>query len=109
MSPFRILILSSVRPSRAWRMANRITREVPGAEICGIVQRPVQQLPLDRKSTRLNSSHGSISYAVFCLQKNNTARFGTRLGCSEAGGGAATFGRHAKMADSCAAELAQAR
>src|SRR5207245_8371805 len=23
----------------------------------------------DRKSTRLNSSHGSISYAVFCLQK----------------------------------------
>src|SRR3989338_8849714 len=24
----------------------------------------------DRKSTRLNSSHSSISYAVFCLQKN---------------------------------------
>src|SRR5438128_8121585 len=24
----------------------------------------------DRKSTRLNSSHGSISYAVFCLKKN---------------------------------------
>src|SRR5207245_3642816 len=26
---------------------------------------------LDRKSTRLNSSHGSISYAVFCLKKKN--------------------------------------
>src|SRR5690348_17966377 len=26
----------------------------------------------DRKSTRLNSSHPSISYAVFCLQKKNT-------------------------------------
>src|SRR3989337_3330447 len=26
----------------------------------------------DRKSTRLNSSHGSISYAAFCLQKNKT-------------------------------------
>src|SRR5690348_17702515 len=25
--------------------------------------------PLDRKSTRLNSSHPSISYAVFCLKK----------------------------------------
>src|SRR2546429_6002748 len=25
----------------------------------------------DRKSTRLNSSHGYISYAVFCLKKNN--------------------------------------
>src|SRR4051812_49740284 len=26
-------------------------------------------IPLDRKSTRLNSSHMSISYAVFCLKK----------------------------------------
>src|SRR5258707_8703012 len=26
---------------------------------------------LDRKSTRLNSSHANISYAVFCLKKNN--------------------------------------
>src|SRR3712207_8529557 len=26
-------------------------------------------LPLDRKSTRLNSSHANISYAVFCLKK----------------------------------------
>src|SRR2546430_11558824 len=26
---------------------------------------------LDRKSTRLNSSHSQISYAVFCLQKKN--------------------------------------
>src|SRR3712207_8800975 len=26
----------------------------------------------DRKSTRLNSSHANISYAVFCLKKNNT-------------------------------------
>src|SRR3712207_7183617 len=31
---------------------------------------------LDRKSTRLNSSHANISYAVFCLKKkkNNTIR-----------------------------------
>src|SRR2546430_12666203 len=28
----------------------------------------------DRKSTRLNSSHSQISYAVFCLKKNNTPR-----------------------------------
>src|SRR2546429_4780798 len=27
--------------------------------------------PTDRKSTRLNSSHGYISYAVFCLKKKN--------------------------------------
>src|SRR2546429_5160569 len=28
-----------------------------------------QWTPIDRKSTRLNSSHGYISYAVFCLKK----------------------------------------
>src|SRR2546430_3056381 len=28
-------------------------------------------LALDRKSTRLNSSHSQISYAVFCLKKKN--------------------------------------
>src|SRR5205809_3090191 len=28
----------------------------------------------DRKSTRLNSSHGYISYAVFCLKKKNNQR-----------------------------------
>src|SRR5699024_12157345 len=30
----------------------------------------------DRKSTRLNSSHVSISYAVFCLNKNKSDRMG---------------------------------
>src|SRR3712207_8585357 len=34
---------------------------------------------LDRKSTRLNSSHANISYAVFCLKKKKvTTRFRTR-------------------------------
>src|SRR5699024_11929814 len=32
---------------------------------------PIILLLLDRKSTRLNSSHVSISYAVFCLKKKN--------------------------------------
>src|SRR5438876_1555280 len=31
--------------------------------------RPANSRELDRKSTRLNSSHPSISYAVFCLKK----------------------------------------
>src|SRR5258707_2738415 len=30
---------------------------------------PKIAMPLDRKSTRLNSSHANISYAVFCLKK----------------------------------------
>src|SRR5699024_11367820 len=32
----------------------------------------ITTLKIDRKSTRLNSSHISISYAVFCLKKKNT-------------------------------------
>src|SRR2546422_7688590 len=35
---------------------------------------------LDRKSTRLNSSHGYISYAVFCLKKKkNTSKTWTTV------------------------------
>src|SRR5207249_5453324 len=36
--------------------------------------RAAQTLLLDRKSTRLNSSHVSISYAVFCLKKKKTKK-----------------------------------
>src|SRR2546429_5666565 len=32
---------------------------------------PERCIHVDRKSTRLNSSHGYISYAVFCLKKKN--------------------------------------
>src|SRR3712207_8628853 len=34
-------------------------------------ERGVQLAVQDRKSTRLNSSHANISYAVFCLKKKN--------------------------------------
>src|SRR2546430_3862913 len=33
-----------------------------------------QSSTIDRKSTRLNSSHSQISYAVFCLKKKNPCR-----------------------------------
>src|SRR5690606_41872307 len=36
----------------------------------------------DRKSTRLNSSHVKISYAVFCLKKKNQAHEGEEFGIS---------------------------
>src|SRR5438876_4082136 len=60
------------REDRAPRMVQRRPGEVipvQHAQGCGLLTR-------DRKSTRLNSSHPSISYAVFCLKKkkknNNT-------------------------------------
>src|SRR3712207_9036861 len=42
---------------------------VPRGRLDGAV--PVLD-PVDRKSTRLNSSHANISYAVFCLKKKKT-------------------------------------
>src|SRR2546422_1564218 len=35
----------------------------------------LEDLRQDRKSTRLNSSHGYISYAVFCLKKKTSRRW----------------------------------
>src|SRR2546427_2283741 len=42
----------------------------------------------DRKSTRLNSSHSQISYAVFCLKKKMTTSVG---GCTRDASGASTI------------------
>src|SRR3712207_7488086 len=58
----------TVRPERAKRQVNteRVVadradegRRCDARDLCGVLQ--------DRKSTRLNSSHANISYAVFCL------------------------------------------
>src|SRR5688572_32430302 len=47
------------RWKRCW-MTHALTKASP---------RSFQSTPQDRKSTRLNSSHSQISYAVFCLKK----------------------------------------
>src|SRR3989449_8454830 len=48
-----------------------------GGHVCVLLARlpglpRIQAGQVDRKSTRLNSSHGYISYAVFCLKKKKT-------------------------------------
>src|SRR5256884_1479505 len=49
---------------------------LPGADLDSIAD--LMHDPKDRKSTRLNSSHGYISYAVFCLKKKNKYSSGHR-------------------------------
>src|SRR2546429_2555745 len=44
-------------------------RETRGGEGIGVNRLSRKHHTRDRKSTRLNSSHGYISYAVFCLEK----------------------------------------
>src|SRR3712207_7618416 len=49
-------------------------RSIAGNVYKGVVDNvlPGMEASLDRKSTRLNSSHANISYAVFCLKKKKT-------------------------------------
>src|SRR3712207_7167786 len=60
-----------VRPHQAGgREARRRSRRRPRDRPDRVAVRPRRaQLRRDRKSTRLNSSHANISYAVFCLKK----------------------------------------
>src|SRR3712207_8072456 len=52
--------------------SQRRVRVADGGRI-GRVRATVRS-PLDRKSTRLNSSHANISYAVFCLKKKKNIK-----------------------------------
>src|SRR5256885_11919752 len=56
-----------------------------GADAPGCVPRTCGQVQAecgrDRKSTRLNSSHLVISYAVFCLKKKKTTKAAIALSC----------------------------
>src|SRR2546429_4920123 len=59
-------ITLEARPRRLPRTAAKKAKEKLRTEIA---QAKARLEKLDRKSTRLNSSHGYISYAVFCLKK----------------------------------------
>src|SRR5438067_6586467 len=65
---------SDLQPSSAnWNTCESPSRRTPWFAALGIgfslVVAMFRRALLDRKSTRLNSSHVSISYAVFCLKK----------------------------------------
>src|SRR5690606_3316489 len=82
-APFwRVIHLADLRPAVEDGVDERagfVTRARMDYQPCGFVDdrqqvvliEHVQVNRLDRKSTRLNSSHVKISYAVFCLKKNS--------------------------------------
>src|SRR5256885_4698720 len=55
-----------------WSARSRVPRRsgLPGSVVVESSARHRHAVRADRKSTRLNSSHLVISYAVFCLKKN---------------------------------------
>src|SRR5690625_1739008 len=64
-------------------------REVISPEVANAVNYALTQVVEDRKSTRLNSSHVAISYAVFCLKKKKE-----RISSVTFIGGVLSYGRH---------------
>src|SRR3712207_8869647 len=75
--PYTTLFRSRLDPQK--RLADAVkafalvVRAVPSArlEIYGRGEEQAELQRQDRKSTRLNSSHANISYAVFCLKKKD--------------------------------------
>src|SRR2546430_6954974 len=64
-----------ISASRSARTAHgKTTRSTTHASIRSSATRRSMWTRLDRKSTRLNSSHSQISYAVFCLKKKKESR-----------------------------------
>src|SRR3712207_7070531 len=54
---------------RSLRVVSDMGRNTPGVGGNGVGRGASRVVVADRKSTRLNSSHANISYAVFCLKK----------------------------------------
>src|SRR5687768_17938355 len=65
--PVEALTVIEVRQGGAGQLAVELVGRPQGAQQ-GVAEQG-GEAGLDRKSTRLNSSHGYISYAVFCLKK----------------------------------------
>src|SRR2546422_6054266 len=70
--PYTTLFRSDLRDNAAGVQRSRQLHSIVGAKAVFYCQARSflnETRPSDRKSTRLNSSHGYISYAVFCLKK----------------------------------------
>src|SRR2546429_4557688 len=65
-----------------FRSQCRIIGKVRGKDLDGDDAAQARVPRTDRKSTRLNSSHGYISYAVFCLKKKTDNDIGTPPCCT---------------------------
>src|SRR2546422_8480677 len=80
ISPVRALLEDQVQVAWACLAAREATGEARYLEIAEDLVRLLERdfadtgSAGDRKSTRLNSSHGYISYAVFCLKKKKKTR-----------------------------------
>src|SRR6266516_1204287 len=81
---YKRLVIAVLQRRNAWQVVDSVQRVNDPSELADLAgyasylsaeqKRELLETPdvEDRKSTRLNSSHRTISYAVFCLKKKNT-------------------------------------
>src|SRR5689334_25049675 len=84
--------LISIQAEDASNLQQKIREVFPEARMVEIASNAPELGKEDRKSTRLNSSHSSISYAVFCLKKKTTQQVINGLRPADAGGWCITVG-----------------
>src|SRR3712207_7380907 len=91
--PYTTLFRSKGFPERGFRIDALFDKdtEVVGTSVEGIIVEHIDDLErslkekgisiaiIDRKSTRLNSSHANISYAVFCLKKKKQVNYSSSI------------------------------
>src|SRR3712207_7468502 len=77
--PYTTLFRSCVYPGAPYDISAEAPLNTPARVLALLLplcaaraQQPAPDTVGDRKSTRLNSSHANISYAVFCLKKKQT-------------------------------------
>src|SRR2546430_5773754 len=68
-APDCLVVIGSAGPVPAKRVLQYAEGSVPSSRAVGEIRFGESPFLEDRKSTRLNSSHSQISYAVFCLKK----------------------------------------
>src|SRR5688572_31273008 len=72
--PYSILYRNTARGALAERPLSLLVYDGHRDVEFSSVERPPALAGRDRKSTRLNSSHSQISYAVFCLKKKKNKK-----------------------------------
>src|SRR2546430_4304031 len=72
---YEISASSAIKWMQRWHATGSVAPKPSGGSVSPLEKHGRWLLALiDRKSTRLNSSHSQISYAVFCLKKNRGRR-----------------------------------
>src|SRR2546422_6919382 len=85
LAPYQTVIVPIFKTDEEKTIVFETARKLKADLVKANIRVTLDEREGDRKSTRLNSSHGYISYAVFCLKKKNNIRSTARHNCKNSG------------------------